>query len=146
MCKTSRVGIDVAKAYTGAFTRVRAVPVFNELDAWKPYKQKETILNLSLYVIDPGGFGLFTNNHCGRCEGAFLKQMKTKPRAHMVKRPRAVKKVSYRDLVEEIWKVHLSDEGEEDRLRKKTILNTSYGMLEKQINKTQKERAVRQLR
>ena len=57
----------------------------------------------------------------------------------MVKHP-SVNKVSYRSLVGEIWKSHLSDDGEEDKLLKKTIVNTNHGTLEEQVNKTQKSK------
>ena len=42
--------IDISKAYTGAFIRIRAIPVFNEFDTWQPYKPDEPIKNMSLYT------------------------------------------------------------------------------------------------
>ena len=44
--------------------------------------------------------------------------------------------MSYRRLVEELWKTPISDDPEEDAVLKKTIANCNYGMLEKQINRT----------
>ena len=46
--------------------------------------------------------------------------------------------MSYKDLVEELWRTPISDDPEEDNVLKKTIANCNYGMLEKQINRTQK--------
>ena len=33
--KADLAEIDVSKAYTGAFMRIRAIPVFNEFDLWQ---------------------------------------------------------------------------------------------------------------
>ncbi|MFM7987280.1 MAG: hypothetical protein ACKPKO_49000, partial [Candidatus Fonsibacter sp.] len=55
-----------------------------------------------------------------------------------MKHPNIIKKVSYRSLVEELWRTPISDDPEGDAVLKKTIANCNYGMLEKQINRTQK--------
>ena len=55
----------------------------------------------------------------------------------MLKHPRVSKKVSYCELVEELFQSHISDDSEEDKLIKKTIVNTNYGMREKQISRNQ---------
>ena len=34
--------------------RIRASPVFNELDTWQAYKQEEPIKNTSLYIYSGG--------------------------------------------------------------------------------------------
>ena len=36
MFRSSLAEIDISKAYTGAFMRIRAIPVFNEFDTWQP--------------------------------------------------------------------------------------------------------------
>ncbi|MFM7989467.1 MAG: hypothetical protein ACKPKO_60150, partial [Candidatus Fonsibacter sp.] len=46
--------------------------------------------------------------------------------------------MSYRSLVEELWRTPISNDPEEDAVLKHTIANCNYGMLEKQINRTQK--------
>ena len=48
--RSSLVEIDISKAYTGAFMQIKAIPVFNEFDAWQAYKQEEPIKNMSLYI------------------------------------------------------------------------------------------------
>ncbi|MFM7989362.1 MAG: hypothetical protein ACKPKO_59620, partial [Candidatus Fonsibacter sp.] len=41
--------IDMSKAYTSAFTKMRAIPVFNEFNTWQSYKPEEPINNMSPY-------------------------------------------------------------------------------------------------
>ncbi|MFM7986976.1 MAG: hypothetical protein ACKPKO_47450 [Candidatus Fonsibacter sp.] len=48
--------------------------------------------------------------------------------------------MSYRSLVEELWKTPISDDPEKDAVLKKTIANCNYGMLEKQSNRTQQSK------
>ena len=50
--------IDISKAYTGAFMRIKAVPVFNEFDVWQPYRDGEAVRNLSLYIVEASEFDL----------------------------------------------------------------------------------------
>ena len=35
---SSLAEIDISKAYTGAFMKIKATPVFKEFDAWQAYK------------------------------------------------------------------------------------------------------------
>ena len=44
------VEIDISKAYTAAFTKIRNIPVFNEFDHFLPYNGDE-IKNCSLYIL-----------------------------------------------------------------------------------------------
>ena len=39
--RRSLAEIDISKAYTGAFIRIKSVPVFNEFDTWQDYKAEE---------------------------------------------------------------------------------------------------------
>ena len=118
--------------------RIRSIPVFNEFDTWQPYKPEEPINNMSLYIVEASSFDLFFNKRYNLCYGYFLKQLKQRHAIKAVKHPSIIKKVSYKDLVEELWKTPISDDTEEDSVLKKTIANCNYGMLEKQINRTQK--------
>ena len=61
--KSSLVEIDISKAYTGAFMRIKAVPVFNEFDTWEPYAGHShgELKKLSLYVVEASEFDLFFN-------------------------------------------------------------------------------------
>jgi hypothetical protein len=50
--KADLAEIDVSKAYTGAFMRIRAIPVFNEFDLWQRHSEGEALRNLSLYLVE----------------------------------------------------------------------------------------------
>jgi hypothetical protein len=54
-----------------------------------------------------------------------------------VKQPSFVKKVNYKQVVEDLWKTQISDDAEEDILIKKRIANCNYGMMEKGVNRNQ---------
>ena len=49
-----------------------------------------------------------------------------------------IKKVNYKQMVQELWKTPISDDPQEDAALKKIIANTNFGMLEKQYNKNVK--------
>ena len=138
--KADLAEIDVSKAYTGAFLRIKAIRMFNEFDLWQRHSEGEALRNLSLYLVEVTEFDLLFNKRYNLCYGLFLKQLKRKPKVHLVKHPSVIKKVNYRGLVEELWKTPISDDPEEDQVLKKTIANCNYGMLEKQFNRTQKSK------
>ena len=112
------------------------IPVFNEFYTWEQYKDIEPIKNLSLYIVEASSFNMFFNQRYNLCYGYFLKQLQHKHAIKAVKHPSIFKKVSDRSLIKELWKTPISDNPEEDQVLKKTIVNCSYGMLEKQINRT----------
>jgi len=137
--KADLAEIDQNKAFTAAFMKIRAVPVFNEFDTWQPYTEPQPLRDLSLYLVEAKELDLFFNKRYCLCYGLFLKQL-GKPTIHAVKHPSVIKKVSYLQMVEELWKTPISDDPEEDAKLKKTIANCNFGMLEKQINKTVKSK------
>jgi hypothetical protein len=55
-----------------------------------------------------------------------------------VKQPSFIKKVEYKQIVEELWKTQISEDAEEDTTIKKRIANCNYGMMEKGVNRNQK--------
>ncbi|MFM7979742.1 MAG: hypothetical protein ACKPKO_10540, partial [Candidatus Fonsibacter sp.] len=61
--------IDISKAYTGAFMRIRSIPVFNEFDAFQSYKPEEPLNNKSLYIVEANSFDLFLNKRYNLCYG-----------------------------------------------------------------------------
>ena len=77
--RSSLAEIDISKAYTGAFRRIRSTPVFNEFDTWQSYKPEEPIKNMILYIVEASFFDLFSNKKYNLCYGYFLKQMKNYP-------------------------------------------------------------------
>ena len=44
----------------------------------------------------------------------------------------------YKKLIDDLWKMEISDHKDEDSIIKKTIANTTFGKLEKGINKCQR--------
>jgi len=95
--KTSRPAeIDISKAHTGAFMKIKAIPLFNEFDAWQAYKPDDPIKNMSLYVVEANSFDLFFNKKYDLCYGYFLKQLRQQHSIQAVKRPSIIKKVNYR--------------------------------------------------
>ncbi|MFM7984865.1 MAG: hypothetical protein ACKPKO_36650, partial [Candidatus Fonsibacter sp.] len=142
--RSSLAEIDIPKAYTGAFMRIRSIPVFNEFDTWQYYMPEEPINNMSLNIVEANTCDLFFNTRYNLCHGYFMKQMQQRQvikhvhEIQAVKHPSIINKVSYRSLVEELWTTPISDDPEEDAVLKKTIANCNYGVLEKQINRTQK--------
>ena len=131
--------IDLNKAYTAAFMKIKLVPVFNEFDIWEPYTANQPLKDLSLYLVETKELDLFFNKRYCLSYGIFLKQM-GKPQIHAVKHPSVVKKANYRQMVDELWKTPISDDPEEDMTLKKTIANCNFGMLEKLANKTVKSK------
>jgi len=138
--KSSLVEIDITKAYTAAFIRIQEIPIFNEFDVWLPYAKGEKLKDLSLYLVEAVSFDLFFNKRFNICYGLFLKQTTASYRIRAVKHPSITKKVNYKDLIHDLWSVKISDNYEEDQLLKKTIVNCSYGVLEKQVNKAQRSK------
>ena len=120
--------------------QIKAIPVFNEFDAWQAYKTEEPINNMSLYIVEANSFDLFVNKKYNLCYGYFLKQLRQRHSIKSVKHPSIVKQVSYNNIIEELWKTPISDDPEEGQVLKKTIANCNYGMLEKQFNRTQKSK------
>ncbi|MFM7990389.1 MAG: hypothetical protein ACKPKO_64840, partial [Candidatus Fonsibacter sp.] len=59
--RSNMAEIDISKAYTGAFIRIKSIPVFNEFDTWHAYKPEEPIKNMSLYIVEANTFDLFCN-------------------------------------------------------------------------------------
>ena len=137
--RTDLAEIDITKAFTGAFMKIKAIPVFNEFDTWQPYADSQPLKDLSLYMVEAKELDMFFNKRYCLCYGVFLKQL-GKPKIHAVKHPSFIKKVSYRQMVEDLWKTPISDDAEEDSTLKKTIANCNFGMLEKQINKSVKSK------
>ena len=74
--RSSLAEIDISKACTGAFMKIKATPVFNEFDTWQAYKTEEPINNMSLYIVEANSFGLFFNKKYNLCYGYFLKLLR----------------------------------------------------------------------
>ena len=79
------------------------------------------------------------NKKFNLCYGMFLKKLPSDTvKILWCKTPSFIKKVEFKDIVDELFATELSPDIAEDMLLKKQIANTGYGMLEKGINKHQK--------
>ena len=127
--KADLVEIDKNKAFTAAFINIFSIGCFNEFDIWKRY-DNEPIQHYSLYQIKHAKHNLFFNKSINIVYGAFVKPGDVQYITH-VKVPSTIKKVPYKELIDELWKTPISPKPKEDKDIKKAISNTNFGMLEK---------------
>ena len=132
------VEIDVSKAYTSAFRRIKEVPIFNEFDNFRLYRN-EPILDFNLYIIKTTEINLFCNKQYNLCYGKFLRHLRSYEIMGF-KRPSFIKKVDYKSISNELWNAEISSIPTEDTHIKKLIGNVNYGMLEKGQNTRVKSR------
>ena len=80
------------------------------------------------------------NKRYNLCYGIFLKKLISTTGVDVlaVKHPSSVRKAHYKKLTDDLWKMEISDNKAEDNIIKKTIADTTFGKLEKGINKCQK--------
>ena len=57
---TKFVEIDITKAYTAAFIKIKEIPVFNEFDTFKLYNRQD-IEDNNLYIVKANSFNIFLN-------------------------------------------------------------------------------------
>jgi hypothetical protein len=127
------VEIDISKAHTAAFSKIKQIPIFNEFDIWRKYNN-EPLKPYNLYQVKHERSDLFDNKTTNLKYGMFLKN-EDRPFITYVKEPSNIKKVSYASIIEELWQTKISENPVEDATIKKTICNTHFGMLEKSFNK-----------
>ena len=72
--KNNLIELDVSKAYTAAFAKIKEVPVFNEFDLFKPYKGEE-LSDHCLYIVKATEHNMFFNKRFNLCYGLFLKSL-----------------------------------------------------------------------
>ena len=128
----SLVETDVSKAYASAFSRLTEVPVFSEFDNFRKYRQ-EPIMDYNLYVVKSSRLDMFCNKKYNLCYGKFLGDV-VDCEILAYKRPSFIKKVDYKDILDELWKRKISTIPEEDTKIKKLIANVNFGLLEKGKN------------
>jgi hypothetical protein len=133
------VEIDISKAYTALFTKIRNMPIFNEFDHFKPYNG-DKIKNYSLYIVKAHNLSVMFKKRYNLCYGFFLKKLLSATGVDVlaVKHPSFLRKVHYKKLIDDLWKMEISEHKDEDSTIKKTIASTTFGKLEKGINKRQR--------
>ena len=126
--------IDVSKAFTAAFVKIKKIPIFSEFDSFIPY-DNSPIQDLNLYVVKTNTFDLFFNKRYNLCYGMFLNRL-TNIEITAYKQPSFIKDVKYSDIVNHLYKhLHISDDKELETYIKKLIGNINFGLLEKSCNK-----------
>ena len=112
--------IDVRKAYTSAFNKIAEIPVFTQLDIWKPFNgDVSKFHDLTLYLVKPTKRSLFFNKAYTLVYGMFLKHFVKQCKILYYKQPSRVYKVDYRKITAELWKTDISDKPAEDiRIKK----------------------------
>ena len=71
------VEIDRTKAFTWAFKQIRFIPVFNEFDSWKHYRNDIDINELSsltLYMVEVKESNVFLSKRYNLVYGKFLRK------------------------------------------------------------------------
>ena len=140
------VEIDICKAFTSAFSKIKSIPVFNEFDVWRPFLNTNDINSMSnytLYMVKACQGNLFFNKKINLVYGKFLKQLVSNGVVVKIlyyKQPSRIHKVKYKKLVDELYNAKISDKAEEDKWIKKLIANITFGLLEKGQNKANRSK------
>ena len=80
--------------------------------------------DLTLYLVKPTKWSLFSNKAYTLVYGMFLKHFVKQCTILYYKQPSRVYKVDYRKITAELWKTDISDKPAEDIRIKKLIANT----------------------
>ena len=135
------IEIDMSKAFTYAMTLISEIPVFNQFDIWKEYDKRTMDINknhdLTLYMVKSRDENIFLNQDFSLVYGKFLKQVSFQYEILYYKMPSHVYEVNYHDIINQLWKLKISDKEHEDKKLKKLIANVNIGLLEKGTNKRQ---------
>ena len=144
---------DITKAFTGACMKFDEVPVFNQFDIWQKYTDNNDFTKMSdytLYFVEDTYYPLILskkarnsrlmfNKKYNLCYGYFLKRLDTTNlKVLYYKSPSQVHKVNYKEIINELWNLNISDDKELDKQIKKLIVNINIGLLEKTNSTNQK--------
>ena len=136
------VEADISKAFTGSLIDISEVPVFNQFDKWKVYKDVDynELSDYTLYFIRAGwDTKIMFNKRFNLVYGKYLKQLNTRGIEILYyKVPSFIHRVSYKELIEELWSKNISSDDHLDKLIKKLIANVNIGLLERTCSKDQK--------
>ena len=143
--------IDENKAFTNAGGKIREIPVFNEFDIWKKYKEENinSFHSLTLYLVEVDKGNIFFNKKFNLVYGKFLMKLLNRNidiKIHYYKQPSKIMKVNYKKIIDALWKSKISEDEILDKQCKKTIANINFGLLEKSSNKGQLSKIFNSLR
>ena len=131
---SNMIELDISKAFTSAFLKIKTIPIFNEFDQFIPY-DNSNIEDYNLYIVQTSVSDLFLNKTYNLCYGLFLKELKNIT-IISYKEPSNLKEVNYDKIIEELYNEHISDDKDIDTYIKKLIGNVNFGLLEKSYNKS----------
>ena len=136
------VEADISKAFTGSLIDMSEIPVFNQFDKWKIYKDVDynELSDYTLYFIRAGwDTKIMFNKRFNLVYGKYLKQLNTRGIEILYyKVPSFIHRVSYKELIGELWSKNISSDDHLDKLIKKLIANVNIGLLERTCSKDQK--------
>ena len=108
----------VSKAYSSAFCKITQIQIFTIFDTWQEYSGEE-IKNFHLHVVESKECNTFFNKSNNLCYGQFLKYFpKDKIIIKSVKKPSWVLPVNFKELVDELYETHISDNQHEKTMTK----------------------------
>ena len=79
--KSTLLEIDISKAYTAAFAKIKSGPVFDGFHRFKPYKGEE-LSDYSSYIVKASELNMFFNKQFNLCYGYFLKKARPPQNNH----------------------------------------------------------------
>ena len=125
------------------FSQITEVPVFYEFDYFQLYKNEPIALN-NLYIVKVQACNLFFNKTYNLCYGKFLWHFKD-VEIIAFKAPSFMKRVDYKQIVQDLYETNIDDDEEMDKYCKKLIANVNCGLLGKSNNKAQKSKVFKTL-
>ena len=144
------VEIDIRKAFTHAFNKIKEIPVFTQFDVWKHYDYMKhdhrKLHELTLYLVKANKPTMFFNKTCNLIYGRFLAGYANQCEIIYYKQPSRIHKVDYRKITKELWQTDISDKYPEDVKIKKLIAIVNFGLLEKSTNTSSRSYAFDSLR
>ena len=144
------VEIDIRKAFTHAFNKIKEIPVFTQFDVWKHYDYMKhdhrKLHELTLYLVKANKPTMFFNKTYNLVYGRFLAGHANQCEIIYYKQPSRVYKVDYRKITKGLWQTDISDKYPEDTKIKKLIANVNFGLLEKSTNNVSRSYAFDSLR
>ena len=142
--------IDIRKAFTHAFNKIKEIPVFTQFDVWKHYDYMKhdhrKLHEPTLYLVTANKPPMFFNKTCNLVYGRFLAEYANRCEIIYYKQPSRLYNVDYKKIAKELWQTGIFDKYPEDASAsskrrehcdtkiKKLIANVNFGLLEKSTN------------
>eukprot|EP00438_Fugacium_kawagutii_P006184 Skav207472 [mRNA] locus=scaffold3545:496284:499559:- [translate_table: standard] len=135
--------IDLSKAFTSSFINILKIGIFTQFDVWRKFDATtmdfQQMPDLTLYYVEVKSVWfskICFNKQYNIIYGEVLKKI-IKERGIVklniiaYKSPSKTEDVDYKGAIDEVKKVKISDDPDEDKNLKKLIANVTIGLLEK---------------